>query len=97
MKNKWLIFSTFNMLLWLAFQFQYKLKLDMILDPEGPSRLAPTILMYLVFVVPVVTLGILIFFIRKLLKKQFGREYIIAVLINFTLMLMISSNFWKYI
>ena len=97
MKNKWLIFSTFNMLLWLAFQFQYKLKLDMILDPEGASRLAPVILLYLVFVVPVVTLRILIFFISKLLKKQFGREYIIGVLINFILLLIISSTFWKYI
>lgn len=97
LKNKLIIYSVFNILLWFAFKFQNNLQLDMILDPEGPSRLAPLILLYLVFVVPVLTLGILIYFMYKLLKKRFKKEYIGAALINATLLLIISLTMWKYI
>lgn len=97
MRNKLSIFSSLNMFLWLIFKFQYSLKLDMLLDPEGPSRFAPLILLYLVFIVPVVTLGILIYCIFKLRKKQFEKKHIGVLIINTTLLLMMGITLKKYI
>ena len=94
MKNKWAMIATFNILLLLAFQFQYELKLDMILNPKGSSSVAKILFIYLFQSVPVVTLLIWILFIYKGFSNQLEKDHVISTLLSFVLVLVFFSNFF---
>jgi len=66
----------------------------MILDPERSRIIASAVALYLVCVVPVLSLGILILFIYRLLKNQLEIDHVIGSLISSILLVSIISAFF---
>lgn len=91
-KSKLLIFSVFNLVLFMLIEFAHELNVDYILYPEGPNPFAPLIFEYWLYIVPKITLIIITYCIYKIFKKQSIKTQIVVLLIN-TILVSLYINY----